>query len=196
MIAGYVVSCVYHPRRGVAKTMSGLRKVSGKSGWVWLGLLLPFAFQAVGGIVDFMIGGTEVLTLTAGALFFLVASYPFIFFFGGALNEEPGWRGFATPQFLEKYSPLAAGIIIGVIWSVWNFHFRSPSLMATTLAGLHFALSSTCRLGFCSLGSIIGQEGTCLLACCCTPASTPPATFSDQLVRLLLLEQWLCLPLP
>jgi uncharacterized protein len=119
--AGYVISCVYHRRREVAQTMSGLKMVSGRNGWVWLGLLLPFAFQAVGGAVDFALGGKEVVSLTASTFVSLVAYYPYIFFFGGALNEEPGWRGFATPRFLKRYSPLAAGLVIGVVWTLWHF---------------------------------------------------------------------------
>jgi membrane protease YdiL (CAAX protease family) len=38
----------------------------------------------------------------------------------GATGEEPGWRGFALPRLLERYSPLKAGIVLGLMWSFWH----------------------------------------------------------------------------
>jgi membrane protease YdiL (CAAX protease family) len=38
----------------------------------------------------------------------------------GPTGEEPGWRGFALPRLLERYSPLKAGIMLGLMWSFWH----------------------------------------------------------------------------
>jgi membrane protease YdiL (CAAX protease family) len=38
----------------------------------------------------------------------------------GATGEEPGWRGFALPRLLQKRSPLATGLSLGVIWGFWH----------------------------------------------------------------------------
>ena len=38
----------------------------------------------------------------------------------GAVGEEPGWRGFALPRRLERYSPLKAGLVLGLMWSFWH----------------------------------------------------------------------------
>lgn len=38
--------------------------------------------------------------------------------FGG--NEEPGWRGFALPALLERFHPLIASIVLGIIHSAWH----------------------------------------------------------------------------
>ena len=38
----------------------------------------------------------------------------------GAVGEEPGWRGFALPRLLERYSPLKAGLVLGLMWSFWH----------------------------------------------------------------------------
>jgi membrane protease YdiL (CAAX protease family) len=40
--------------------------------------------------------------------------------FSGATGEEPGWRGFALPRLLERYSPLKAGLVLGLMWSFWH----------------------------------------------------------------------------
>lgn len=36
------------------------------------------------------------------------------------LLEEIGWTGFATPRLLRRYSPLLAGLILGLIWASWH----------------------------------------------------------------------------
>ena len=38
-----------------------------------------------------------------------------------ALFEEIGWTGFATPQMRLRYSTLAAGFILGIMWGAWHF---------------------------------------------------------------------------
>jgi membrane protease YdiL (CAAX protease family) len=39
---------------------------------------------------------------------------------GGALGEEPGWRGYALPRLLDRFSALAASIILALAWAVWH----------------------------------------------------------------------------
>jgi hypothetical protein len=38
----------------------------------------------------------------------------------GPTGEEAGWRGFALPRLLERYTPLKAGIILGIVWDFWH----------------------------------------------------------------------------
>ena len=37
-----------------------------------------------------------------------------------ALWEEIGWTGYATPRLLKRFSPLKAGILLGVIHTFWH----------------------------------------------------------------------------
>lgn len=54
-------------------------------------------------------------------------SFIWAVFFNGALQEEAGWRGFALPRLQQRFSPLASGLILGLVWSVfhWIFFFMN-----------------------------------------------------------------------
>ncbi len=147
VMAAYVVSCVYHPRRGVAQLFAGLKRVSVRSVWVWIALLLPFVWQFLGALVDFGLGGKELLSLTPTVFAALVAYYPFIVFFGGGLNEEPGWRGFVVPRLQRTLSPLVAGLIIGLVWSAWHFPLHATGVIEGGLVGFGFRFIFNVPLG-------------------------------------------------
>jgi uncharacterized protein len=60
----------------------------------------------------------------------------YVFAFGlfqGPLAEELGWRGFLLPRLLQKYSPLLASVILGLIWAAWHINMFSSPLSSFAL---------------------------------------------------------------
>jgi membrane protease YdiL (CAAX protease family) len=72
--------------------------------------------------------------------FLLVTS---LFFDGGGLMEETGWRGFASPELLKRWSPLRAAIVVGVLWSFWHIPVKLDLLLAGLVPFLQFYVPFT-----------------------------------------------------
>jgi len=53
------------------------------------------------------------------ALGYLLTFAP-VFFLGGPLGEEPGWRGFALPRLQSLHGPLLGSLILGPLWALWH----------------------------------------------------------------------------
>jgi hypothetical protein len=50
----------------------------------------------------------------------LVIVFVFFAIVDGPLGEEIGWRGFLLPKLLERRGPLAASLVVGVVWYLWH----------------------------------------------------------------------------
>jgi membrane protease YdiL (CAAX protease family) len=79
------------------------------------------------------------LALRAGvSLLALVLGYPFqpqgftpllVIVFLFAAGEEIGWRGYALPRTLKRFSPLAAALLLGLPWAVLHVPLALPGRM-------------------------------------------------------------------
>lgn len=49
-----------------------------------------------------------------------LALYLNIFFLGGPLGEEPGWRGFALPRLQQRSGPLVGSLVLAVLHGLWH----------------------------------------------------------------------------
>lgn len=55
-----------------------------------------------------------------GLVLSLLASYVYLFLFGGALGGEPGWRGWLLPRLLKSQPFEVAVLVSGVLEALWT----------------------------------------------------------------------------
>jgi uncharacterized protein len=90
--------------------------------WWALAILTPIALTVTATVLNVALGAptptSAELARWPDALVtgLLILCVPFI---GGAW-EEPGWRGYALPRLLTSRTPMAASLVLGVIWAVWH----------------------------------------------------------------------------
>ena len=126
-VAGIVMTYLTEGGSGLSRLRS--RVGQWRVGWHWL----LFIFAGIPALV--MIG----IVIQPGAFVgflgvspILLVSYPLtyvaVWFGGGGLNEEVGWRGFALPHMQPRYGPLLTAFYLGLVHCFWHFEeFLTPA---------------------------------------------------------------------
>lgn len=136
-IAAFVVATLAFGLVGVGKLVRGYRLWSGEVGRrrglkVWGVMALTFVGMSLAtAALDalFMPHGTWTWDLDVSSWGFPTALFVALFLDVGAVTEETGWRGFAQPVLQGRMTPLAATLVVGLLWGIWHFPARPDILL-------------------------------------------------------------------
>ena len=112
---------------GRSEGKAGLKRIAANSfgagcNWRFLAgsslilLVLHAASRLIYSLFSADLPESEMLTSSG----MLIPLFLLMFFLGGGLDEEIGWRGYALDRIQSKYSALAASLFLGVFWIVWH----------------------------------------------------------------------------
>ena len=138
-VAALLVAAFAFGLVGLKKIARGYRFWSGDVGWrrglrAWGLMALTFVGMSLA------TAGLDALFMPEGTwgwdLDILSLGFPLVLLFSvfldvGGVSEETGWRGFALPVLQGRMTPLAATLIVGVMWGVWHLPAR-PDILAGT----------------------------------------------------------------
>ncbi len=151
LFAAIVVTFMYQRGSGVKELLKrGLMTKLGK--WWWV-VLLTFPVLIGGSLTISVLFGYPAPEFEALAQpIALPIALVYIFFLGGPLQEEFGWRGYAFENLRHKFDALTASIFAGLMWGLWHLplffvpraedYYNRPLwglLLTTTLVGIILA---------------------------------------------------------
>lgn len=138
-LGGLFVTAVADGRSGVGEYLSRIVRWRVGIQWYAVALLLPLAvrFAALG--LNILSGAEMTAGFQLPPWSDFAAGFLFIFF-TISLGEEPGFRGFSLPRFMNTRSALAASLIIGVLHAIWHlplfvFAGDPPIIIVMIIAG-------------------------------------------------------------
>lgn len=104
-------------RTGLRILWSGVFDVAGvQPRWWWL---VGLGAVPVSALLAWALGARPDAGVDATA--WLLAPVYFVVFFLGAIPEEVGWSGYATPPMVRRLGIFGAAAVIGVVWEVWHW---------------------------------------------------------------------------
>ena len=132
-LAAILVASLAYGRQGLRELFSRLLRWRVGIRWYLIALFLPALITILAILIhNYWLGGAAP-DFSALAFPFGPAETPlwqkvlilFLVFTLGfdGLGEELGWRGFALPRLLERFTPLVASLILGALWAVWHFPY-------------------------------------------------------------------------
>jgi uncharacterized protein len=141
-LSGFVMTGATEGRAGVGRLLRRFVLWRVGLGWylfVLLGAPSILALAAV--LLPGALGSFEGLAPLAPLP--LVILFVFVFFLGGPLAEEPGWRGFALPRLQRLYGPLVGSLILAPLWALWHLPLFFVPAWETPPTILNFILYLT-----------------------------------------------------
>ena len=142
-LAAFIMTGATEGREGVGRLLR--RFVLWRVGFSWylfalvgIPVMVVLSVMAMPGVLESFQG------LGALAPLPLLGVFVYILFLGGALSEEPGWRGFALPRLQSLHGPLVGSLILGPLWGLWHLPlFWTPWNDLTALNVVVYVLSTT-----------------------------------------------------
>ena len=155
--AAIIVAALTEGKSGVQELL--FRVVRWRVGFRWyvIALGLPTLLAALA--LGIHLALTTSTTATLGSLTFLD-----LVVFVLVVGEELGWRGYALPAMLKRWSPLHASLVLGVLWGIWHL----PTFLITGMpqSGRPFAafLLMTTAYSVLLSWAWLGTGGSVLIA--------------------------------
>lgn len=127
MLAAYIMIRTLEGKESWKKVRKSILSIKVGLNWYLFALIVIPATMFLG-MVILNRGIPTFNDLTSKFFITYIISFVVIFFLGGPLPEEIGWRGFALPRLQSKFGPLKATLLLSVLWAFWHLpHFLTAA---------------------------------------------------------------------
>lgn len=130
IFAAIIVLSITEGRAGVMALLRATFRWRVKPIWYLVALGIPLLLWVVAAAVSMALGTTPDVSYFGDLVLFPITLLTTAIV-KGPFTEEPGWRGFALPRMLERWGPLVASLVLGLIWFVWHLPLLMQDLGGT-----------------------------------------------------------------
>lgn len=116
--AGLFLAYRFGGKSELCSLLKSMRTIHIRSKWLLFLLLTMPGVSAISCLIYSLFGCR--LPEPQFSPWFAPAVFLYILVLMGPLGEEAGWRGFALKRMLRTSSPLKAGVLLGILWSLWH----------------------------------------------------------------------------
>ena len=144
-IAVFIVLALTRGWAGVRDLLASMVRWRVGPRWYAIALLLPVAITLISLYLTTLFGGPSPTASDFAGWYTLPLIFLSTTLINGPLTEEPGWRGFLLPRLQSRYAPLAASLIVGVIWAFWHLPLllSDPTGQRPTLQFILFVVAQS-----------------------------------------------------
>jgi membrane protease YdiL (CAAX protease family) len=164
-VAAFTVALL--ARGGVGVRVLAARVTRWRIGWWWLVAVSPLALLAVSLLAQALVGHSTPSLADFGRIngfpIWGAAGVLVLLVVVNGLGEETGWRGFLQPLLQRSMRPLAAMLVVAVIWACWHaplFAILTTFRGFTPATLFGFAIGLVC--GAIVLGWLYNRTGSVL----------------------------------
>lgn len=159
-----LLTAAFEGRAGLGRLVARLDPRRCHPGW-YLAVIVGFlALTALTGWIGGRLGGPAPVAHWGGALAILGNG---LLFDPGPLGEELGWRGFALPRMLARWTPPVASLLLGVIWGLWHLPAFYVSTLSQSQMSLPIFLLGAASLSVVTCWFFLRSKGSVLVAILC-----------------------------
>lgn len=133
LVAVFVVTRIASGRKGVKQLQKSFTQ------WRVHPLAYILAFVAIPLAICaayFLFGGVGISSDISPAIIMTLLVTFVTYLAGGPLQEEGGWRGFALHRLQQRYHPLVAAVILGIMHCLWHIPLFFTSEWDTARSGV------------------------------------------------------------
>jgi membrane protease YdiL (CAAX protease family) len=120
LIAAICVAFRSQGMHGLRRILASMLHVGFSPRWYAVALLLIPAIVGTAQAIAVVTGADVPASEAFQNPISIPIAFVWIFFLGGPLQEEAGWRGTATPTLQTCLGALGASLATGIVWAVWH----------------------------------------------------------------------------
>lgn len=163
-LAGVVCTGIDEGWSGVRRLFRSLLQWRMATRWYALSLAGPIAVALMAvGVHRLLVGNDAEFRLQATTILLVPVALVAALFIG-PLQEELGWRGYALPRLLRRWSSVRASLVLGVAWACWHLPLYAIDAGGRERAPLVLFLVSVVALSILYTWLWLSSGGSLLVA--------------------------------